>query len=260
MNRSAHRMCMPHIPEDLFMEALNELVRLDMDWIPDGDEASLYIRPFLFATDEYIGIRPSDSYRFMIFTCPVRSYYSEPVRVKIELDYSRAFPGGTGTAKCAGNYAAALYPAKLAQDEGFHQLIWTDGMKHELVEESGTMNIFFQIDGVLLTPELTGTILEGVTRNSIITIARHEGIPVEERPVRVEEVVTAAREGRLQDAFGAGTAATIAHVSSIAHRDAVYDLPPVGERAISARIGEVLEDIRRARSEDPFGWLVRVTR
>lgn len=258
MNRSAHRMCMPHVPEDLFLEALVQLVRTDMDWIPAGDEAALYLRPFLFASDNYIGIRPSDTYRFMIFTCPVRGYYQEPVKVKIETEYSRAFPGGTGTTKCAGNYAAALYPAKLAQDKGFHQLIWTDGMEHRYIEESGTMNIFFVIDGVLLTPALTGTILEGITRDSILTIARNEGIPVEERAVTVDEVALAAREGRLQDAFGAGTAATIAHIVSLAHDGHVHELPPVAGRDISKRIGSILEDIRRHRTADPFGWVVHV--
>lgn len=258
MNRSAHRMCMPQVPEDLFLEALLQLVRTDKDWIPSGDEAALYLRPFLFAADNYIGIRPSDTYRFMIFTCPVRGYYQEPVRVKIEMEYSRAFPGGTGTTKCAGNYAAALYPAKLAQDQGYHQLIWTDGMEHRYIEESGTMNIFFVIDDVLVTPALTGTILEGITRDSILTIARREGIPVEERAVSVEEVSAAAREGRLQDAFGAGTAATIAHIVSLAHEGSVHQLPSIEERQISRRIGGILEDIRRHRTADPFGWVVHV--
>lgn len=257
MNRSAHRMCMPAIPEDLFMDGLIELLQQDRDWIPEGEDASLYIRPFLFAADEYVGIRPSDTYRFIIFTCPVRGYYAEPVRVKFETEYSRAFPGGTGTTKCAGNYAAALYPAKLAQDQGFHQLIWTDAVEHKYVEESGTMNIFFRIDDHLLTPELGGTILEGVTRDSILRIARQEGIAVVERRITVEEVVQAAREGRLQEAFGAGTAATIAHVARIANGDEVFDLPEEG-RSVSQRIGRVLDDIRRGRVADPFDWVVRV--
>ena len=193
LNRSAQRMCMPQVPEDLFLDAMIELVAQDADWIPQGDDAALYIRPFLFAGDDYIGIRPSDTYRFMIFTCPVRGYYSEPVRVKIEMEYSRAFPGGTGATKCAGNYAAALYPAKLAQDKGFHQLIWTDGLEHRYIEESGTMNIFFRIGDKLVTPELSGTILEGVTRDSILQLARREGLAVEERRVEVAEVLDCAR-------------------------------------------------------------------
>ena len=258
MNRSALRMCMPQIPEELFLEALTTLVGEDRNWIPEGDGAALYIRPFMFASDEYIGVKPSDGYRFIIFTCPVRGYYSEPVRVKIETTYSRAFPGGTGEAKCGGNYAGGLYPAKMGQDAGFHQLIWTDGLTHQYIEESGTMNVFFNIDGTLVTPALDGTILRGVTRDSIIRIARDEGFPVEERRVSVEEIVTAAREKRLVSAFGAGTAATIAHIASIAHGDEVFELPAVGERKLAERIGSVLDGIRRGHLTDKYGWVVRV--
>ncbi|HRP00136.1 MAG TPA: branched-chain amino acid aminotransferase [Flavobacteriales bacterium] len=258
MNRSATRMCMPTIPEDLFLEALVELVKLDQDWIPTGDEASLYIRPFMYATDEYIGVRPSEGYRFMIFTCPVRAYYNEAVNVKIETHYSRAFPGGTGEAKCGGNYAGGLYPAKMGQDQGFHQLIWTDGLTHQYIEESGTMNVFFNIDGTLVTPALDGTILRGVTRDSIIQIAKDEGIRVEERRVSVEEIVIAARNGRLISAFGAGTAATLAHIATIAHNDEVFKLPEMGERKLANRVGQVLDDIRRGRVTDKHGWVVPV--
>ena len=159
MNLSTERMCMPSVPEDLFMDAMMELVRLDHAWIPKGDNAALYVRPFMFASDEYIGVRPSDGYKFIIFTCPVQAYYTEPVRVKVETEYSRAFPGGTGEAKCGGNYAGGLYPAKLGLDQGFHQLVWTDGLTHKYIEESGTMNVFFNVDGTLLTPALDGTIL-----------------------------------------------------------------------------------------------------
>ncbi|MEZ4806509.1 MAG: branched-chain amino acid aminotransferase [Flavobacteriales bacterium] len=258
MNRSAERMCMPTIPEDLFMDALTELVRIDSGWIPDGDESSLYIRPFMFASDEYIGVKPSDGYRFIIFTCPVRGYYNEPVRVKIETTYSRAFPGGTGEAKCGGNYAGGLYPAKLGQEQGYHQLIWTDGLTHTHIEESGTMNVFFNIDGVLVTPDLDGTILHGITRDSIIRIARDNGIAVEERRVGVEEILEAGRSGKLLSAFGAGTAATIAHIQSIACGDEVFELPDVSKRETANTIGKVLSDIRLGRVADPYGWMVPV--
>jgi len=258
MNHSTHRMCMPAIPEDLFMDALLELVRLDKDWIPAGDDAALYIRPFMFASDEYIGVRPSDSYKFIIFTCPVRGYYSEPVRVRIETEYSRAFPGGTGEAKCGGNYAGGLYPAKLGQDLGFHQLIWTDGLSHKYIEESGTMNVFFNVDGTLITPALDGTILRGVTRDSIIRIANDEGIRVEERQVSVEEILVAARNGRLRSAFGAGTAATIAHIASIAFGDEEFVLPEVAQRELANRVGARLDGIRRGKIADPYGWVVPV--
>jgi branched-chain amino acid aminotransferase len=258
MNKSTERMCMPAIPEDLFLDALKELVRLDSAWIPEGDSAALYIRPFMFASDEYIGVKPSDGYRFIIFTCPVRGYYSEPVRVKVETHYSRAFPGGTGEAKCGGNYAGGLYPAKLGQDKGFHQLIWTDGLTHQYIEESGTMNVFFNVDGTLITPALDGTILRGVTRDSIIRIAKDEGIKVEERRVSVEEIEIAARNGRLRSAFGAGTAATIAHIQSIAFGETVYELPGVETRELANRVGAKLDAIRRGLEPDPYGWVVRV--
>lgn len=258
MNRSTERMCMPAIPEDLFMDALVQLVEMDKAWIPGGDDAALYIRPFLYASDEYVGVRPSDTYKFIIFTCPVRGYYNEPVRVRIETEYSRAFPGGTGEAKCGGNYAAGLYPAKLGQDKGYHQLIWTDGLTHEYIEESGTMNVFFNIDGTLVTPALDGTILHGVTRDSIIRLAHAEGIPMEERRVSVEEIRTAARAGHLRSAFGAGTAATIAHIASITIGEEEFVLPDVANRELTNRVGQRLDDIRRGRVADPFGWMVPV--
>lgn len=258
MNRSAKRMCMPEVPEDVFLDALVQLVRLDKAWLPEGEDAALYIRPFLFASDEYIGVKPSDNYKFIIFTCPVRGYYNEPVRVKIETTYSRAFPGGTGEAKCGGNYAGALYPARLGQDQGYHQLLWTDGLTHQYIEESGTMNVFFNIEGTLITPALDGNILHGVTRDSILRIARDEGIRVEERRVSVEEVVSAARNGRLRSAFGAGTAATIANIASIAYGDEEFELPEVAVRKLANHVGKRLNDIRRGIAPDPYGWLVPV--
>lgn len=258
MNRSAERMCMPTIPEDLFLEALIELVKLDKEWIPKGEDAALYIRPFMFASDEYIGVRPSDGYRFIIFTCPVRAYYNDAVRVKVETEYSRAFPGGTGEAKCGGNYAGGLYPAMKGAQQGYHQLVWTDGLSHKYIEESGTMNVFFNIDGTLITPALDGTILRGVTRDSIIRIARDEGVKVEERQVSVEEILVAARNGRLRAAYGAGTAATIAHIASIAFGDEVFSLPNVEDRKIANLVGTKLDDIRRGRITDPYGWMVPV--
>ncbi len=257
MNRSAQRMCMPTVPEELFMDAMIELIRLDRDWIPEGEDSALYIRPFMIAADDYIGIKPSDTYRFMIFTCPVRGYYSEPVRVRIEMEYSRAFPGGTGFAKCAGNYAAALYPTKLAQEKGIHQQIWTDAVEHKYIEESGTMNVFFMIDGTLRTPDAGNTVLEGITRDSMIQLAKKEGVPIKVGKVAVEEVVDAARKGTLQEAFGAGTAATIAHIQSIEVNNDVFQLPPVDQRKVSNHLAALLDDIRRGKVKDEFGWLVR---
>jgi branched-chain amino acid aminotransferase len=258
LNKSAVRMCMPEVPVDIAMEALKELVRIDKDWIPTGEMSSLYMRPFLFATDEYIGVKASKTYRFMIFTAPVNAYYAAPVNVKIERHFTRATHGGTGFAKAAGNYAGSLYPAKLAMDKGFDQLLWTDADTHTYIEESGTMNVMFVIDGKLITPELGDTILDGITRSSAIQLAKSWGYEVEERKVKVDEVLKAIDENRLQDAFGCGTAATIAHIATIGDEDKVYTLPPVADRVLSNRLSKHFVDLKKFRVEDPFNWMVKL--
>ena len=256
---SCERMCMPVIPEDVFVELTRKFVEIESNWIPNKEGYSLYLRPFLFGTDEYIGIRPSDTYRFVIFSCPVGAYYSEPVNVKIEEFYTRASAGGVGRAKTAGNYAAALYPAKLGQMKGYHQLIWTDGKTHEYIEESGTMNVMFVIDGKLITPsEESDTILRGITKRSVIEVANLWGMPVEERQVSVAEVVKAHKEGRLTEAFGAGTAATIAHIAKIGYRDEDLILPPVETRTYSLKVHAYLDDLKSGKVEDSFGWLLKL--
>ncbi|PWL29586.1 MAG: branched chain amino acid aminotransferase [Fluviicola sp. XM-24bin1] len=255
---SCERMCMPVLPEGLFTELISRTVDIDRDWVPQKDGYSLYIRPFLFATDDFIGIKPSDNYKFIIFTCPVGAYYSQPVNVKIEEYYTRAAEGGVGRAKTAGNYAASLYPAKLAQEQGFHQLVWTDGKEHKYIEESGTMNIVFEIDRKLITPaEDSDTILRGVTKRSVVEIAESWGVPVEERKVTVEEIVNAAREGRLTDAFGAGTAATIAPIAKIGYREEMFELPGVETRTTSNKIKKYLTDLKSGAIEDEFNWMLR---
>lgn len=256
MNRSAHRMCMPALPEAVFLEGLKELVRLDAAWLPKGDDAALYIRPFMFASDEYIGVKPSEGYRFMIFMSPVRAYYQEPLRVYLEMKYSRAFPGGTGEVKCGGNYAGGLFPTKLRQNEGYHQQIWTDAMEHKYIEESGTMNVFFIIDGVLVTPSLDGTILPGITRDSILKLAREMNMPTQERKVTVEEVVAGLKNGKVTAAFGAGTAATIAPISVIGHDGTDHKLPELAADSPVKVLGKKLDDIRRGRVADTHGWVV----
>jgi branched-chain amino acid aminotransferase len=256
---SCERMCMPIIPEETFVELIRKVVEIDKDWIPNRAGYSLYIRPFMFATDDFIGIKPSDTYKFMIFTCPVGMYYSEPVNVKIEEYYTRASKGGVGRAKTAGNYAASLYPAKLGKNEGFHQLIWTDGIEHKYIEESGTMNIIFQIDGKLITPsEDSDTILRGITKRSVVEIAQKWGIPVEERKVSIDEVITALREGKMEDAFGAGTAATIAHIAKIGFRDELFELPPVEKRELSNKINQYLNDLKFGKISDGMDWCLKV--
>jgi branched-chain amino acid aminotransferase len=256
---SCERMCMPVIPEEVFVELVRKLVEVDSQWIPSLDGYSLYIRPFMFATDEFVGIRPSETYKFMIFTCPVGQYYSEPVKVKIEEYYTRAAVGGVGRAKTAGNYGASLFPAKQGQLKGFHQLVWTDAHEHKYIEESGTMNIVFVIDGVIVTPsEDTDTILRGVTKRSVLEIAQSWGIPVEERKVSVQEIVEAHINGKLQDAFGAGTAATVAQIIQIGYRDEILQLPPIETRDISNKIKEHLDGIKSGRVKDEFGWCLKV--
>jgi branched-chain amino acid aminotransferase len=258
LNISGERMCMPHVPEELFMEGLSTLIGLDQNWVPKVAGSSLYIRPFLFSADEYIGIRPSLDFTFMIILSPVGPYYSSPVKVKIESHYTRATEGGTGYAKAGGNYGGAIYPAKLAQDQGYHQLLWTDGKTHQYIEESGTMNVMFVIDETLITPALSDSILAGITRDSVLKLARKWDMKVEERRVSVNEVIEAAQSGRLKEAFGVGTAATIAHIELIGYEDKDYYLPPVAERKFSNKVYEELEGIKRGNLPDPFAWITKM--
>ena len=255
---SSKRMCMPEIPEELFVECVRKLVEVDSNWINPEPGFSLYIRPFLYATDPYVGIRPSDNYRFVIFTCPVGAYYSEPVNVKIEEFYTRAASGGVGRAKVAGNYGSSMYPAKIGQEQGFHQLLWTDAKTHTFIEESGTMNIMMMINGVLVTPsEDSDTILRGITKRSVIELAQSWGVPVEERQVSVEELLNAVKDGSLTEVFGAGTAATIAPIAKIGFRDEVFEMPPIEGREFSNRVVEFMNKVKSGKAEDTFGWIVK---
>jgi branched-chain amino acid aminotransferase len=257
-NASAHRMCMPAVPEEIFIGGLFELLKLDRAWVPTQEGSSLYIRPFMFATDELIGVRPSDSYKFMIFTSPVGKYYSTPVRVKVEDQYTRASSGGTGTAKCAGNYAGSLLPTQLAYKQGFQQLLWTDAKEHRFIEESGTMNVMFIIDNVLVTAPIGGTILDGITRKSVLELARDWGMKVEERRIAIEELIEAIQNGKLQEAFGTGTAATIANIIEIGYKEQVYRLPEIENRTFAPKILTELEDLRRGKKVDTKNWVVKL--
>ena len=257
-NLSAERLCMPAVPEEVFIGGLQELIRLDHEWVPKGAGQSLYIRPFMFAADEYIGVKPSDTYYFVIFTCPVGNYYSKPVKVKVETEFIRAAEGGVGAAKCGGNYGGSLYPAKLALEQGYDQLIWTDAKEHRYVEESGTMNVMFVIDGKLVTPAVSSSILDGVTRKSIVAVAQYWNMPVEERRVSVDEVIEAAKTGKLEAAFGAGTAAVVSPFSHIAFEGVDYELPPMDEKSFPVRVKEFLDQIRTGKTEDIFGWTLKV--
>ncbi|MBC7743703.1 MAG: branched-chain amino acid aminotransferase [Flavobacterium sp.] len=253
-NISAERMVMPAVPEELFIQGMSQLINLDKDWVPSIEGQSLYIRPFMFATEPVLGVHASETYKFIILTGPTAAYYPKPLKVKIELNYARSVEGGIGYAKTAGNYGGSLYPTKLAQKEGFDQLIWTDSKSHTFIEESGTTNIMFVINDVLITPSTRDTILDGVTRNSILELARAWGMPVEERRVTVLEIVNAIKNKTLQDAFGAGTAATVAHIAQIGHEGELYTLPDPTGRKFSNKVAKALSDIRYGIADDKFGW------
>lgn len=258
MCASAQRLCMPAIPREIFIDGLRQLLDLDKAWVPSDPNSSMYIRPFMFATDPYLGVKPSETYSFMIITSPVGPYYAKPLHLKIETKYTRAAMGGIGAVKAAGNYAGALYPARLAQQQGIDQLIWTDAREHRYLEEAGTMNMMVVIDNVLLTPPLTSTILPGVTRDSFLTLAREAGYKVEERPVSVDEVLHAIKKNTLQELFGVGTAATIAQVEKLTLEDETFDLPRINEKMISSEIGTRLLRIKKGLEEDTHGWNMHI--
>lgn len=258
LNISCVRMTMPPISEELFMEGLTQLVKLDSNWVPSADGASLYIRPFMIATDEYIGVRPSDTYKFMIITCPVARYYSEPVKVLVETNYIRAVEGGVGFVKASGNYGRSLYPTKLAQQKGYQQVIWTDARYHRFLEESGTMNVMVMIEDVLVTPPLGDTILAGITRDSVLTLGRDMGVKVEERKISIDEIIEAHSKGVLQEAFGTGTAATIAPISLIGYEGIDYSLPAIHPDSFSSKVAKQLDEIRKGKAEDKYGWMVKI--
>ncbi len=225
LNRSLERLVMPPLPEQMLQNSLTELLKLDKGWIPKKSGSYLYLRPFIFATDEYVGVKPSSTYTFIIFSAPTGPYYSKRLKVKVEKIYTRAAPGGVGAAKAAGNYAASLLATQEAQKLGFDQIIWTDSKEHEYIEESGTMNIFFVIDGKVVTPKTTDTILSGITRDSLCTLCRDMNIPIEERKISVTELRSAVEQGTLQGIFGTGTAVTITEIESVTIDDLTYTLP-----------------------------------
>ena len=255
LNKSAERLMMPQIPEEIFMGGLKKLLEIDADWVPNAEDHSLYIRPFLFASSEFIAARQSDDYTFCIITCPVGPYYSGSVKVKIEQEYTRATGGGIGYTKAAGNYGGSFYPTAQAIKEGYNQVIWTDHKEHKYIEESGTMNLMLLIDGTFLTPPLTDRILAGVTRRSIIQLVKDQGWPIEERAISVEEIVAAAREGRLQEAFGMGTAAVVSQIDTIGYNGENFTIPVLADGK-AMEIKRLLNDIRLGRSEDSYGWMI----
>ncbi len=253
-NKSAERLCMPTLPEETFIQSILALVDVDRDWVPSKAHHALYIRPFMFATDPFLGVAPSSTYKYMVLIGPVGPYFSKTLRVKVETHYTRAAEGGMGYAKSAGNYGGGMLPAKKATEEGFDQLIWTDAKNHEYVEEMGAANVMFVLNGKLITPSTRDTILDGVTRDTVITLAREWGMEVEERRVSVAEIIEGAKNGKLQDAFGAGTAATIAPVGSISYNGEEYFLSDPKTREFSQKVLRELDAIKYGNVADTHGW------
>ncbi|HSB93375.1 MAG TPA: branched-chain amino acid aminotransferase [Flavitalea sp.] len=257
-NKSAARMQMPSVPKEIFMDGMAALLAIDKNWIPQFTDHSLYIRPFMFATDESIGVKPSSSYKFMIILSPTGPYYAAPMKIYVEEKYTRAAPGGIGFAKAAGNYAASLLATTEAKALGYDQVLWTDAFEHRYVQEIGTMNVFFLIGDTVVTPGLeNGTILEGVTRDSAIRVMGDLGYKLQERPVTIDELIDAYRAGTLLEVFGTGTAATISLIRELRYKDFVMDFD-VNTWKLTPALKHQLTAIREGKIEDPYGWMVQI--
>lgn len=259
MNRSAVRMAMPEVPEELFVDGMRQLINVDRDWVPSDDGTSLYIRPFMIAVDEFIGVRPAEKFMFIIITSPSGPYYSKPVSIYVQDQFVRAFPGGIGFTKAAGNYGMSMYPTQQIKSMGYDQILWTDGFEHKYVQEIGTMNVFFVIGDTVITPDLSqDTILEGVTRDSVLTLLREKGMKVEERPISIDEIAEAYKAGTFKEAFGTGTAASIAPIAELTYHDMHMKLPDVATWEVCNWLKKELSDIRYGRKADNHGWICKV--
>lgn len=261
LNLSNDRLSIPQIDEELALEALKQLINIEKDWIPAAEGTSLYIRPFIISTEPALGVSPSNNYKFMIILSPVGSYYAEgihPVRIYVEDQYVRAVPGGTGTAKTAGNYAAGLKAQEGATEKGYSQVLWLDGVERKYIEEVGSMNVFFKINGEVVTPALNGSILHGITRDSMIQLLKHWGIPVVERRVSIEELYQAYTNGTFEEAFGTGTAAVISPIGELYWNEhkMIINNGETGE--LSRKLYDTLTGIQNGVIDDPFGWTVEV--
>ncbi len=252
--RSLDRMCMAVPPKEIFMEGLSRLVETDHAWVPKKSGDALYLRPFVYASEARFGIKVSAQYRFVIFTGPVSELFTKPIKVKVETNYIRAARGGTGFAKCGGNYGAAFYPTQIARSQGYDQVLWTDARENKFIEESGSMNVMFVIDGTLVTPPLSDSILDGVTRDSLLILANDMGYRTEERPVSIDELEIAFRERTISEAFGAGTAAVVAPIQTIHINGIDHHLPAYGPENLLNRIKAKLDGIRTGVEEDVYGW------
>jgi len=259
MQRSAERMSMPPIPYEIFMEGMLQLVKLDQDWIPTKEGSSLYIRPFYFASENFLGVRPATKYMFLIITSPSGPYYDKTLKLYIEDYYVRAAEGGVGAAKTGANYAASLYPTEKRHEQGYDQILWTDAKEHKYLQECGTMNLFVVIDGVALTPTLKqDSVLSGVTRDSVIELLKERGIPVEERLISVDELLEAGHKGTLQEVFGTGTAAKISFIESLQYKDQFIPLSPKEEWEVAPFLLKELNDIQHGRTADNHNWVVKL--
>ena len=258
LNKSAERLAIPQFPEDLFLEGLHKLIDLDRDWVQSGVGNSLYIRPFMFASEACVQASPAKKYRIMIICTPVSSYYNNgEVRVKIADHFSRAPQGGTGYAKAAGNYAGQFYPTQLAIDEGYQQIIWTDAASHQYIEEAGTMNLFFYIEDKLITAPTSDSILDGVTRKSVLVLAKDLGIQVETRQLSVSELVEASKNKTLKEIFGSGTAVVVLPIHGFGYKREYFQLPK-SEDSLALKLKSELTSIQYNRIDDPYGWRVKV--
>ena len=256
-NKSSVRLAIPEFPKEHFFSGLENLLKLENDWIKSGDGNALYIRPFVIATESAISASPSTSYKFMIICSPVQAYYSGEVSVVFAEKYSRAVDGGVGFAKAAGNYAAQFFPTNLAKEEGYQQIVWTDASTHEYLEEAGTMNVFFRIGNTLITAPTNDRILDGITRKSMIQLAKDAGISVEERSISVNEVIAAAKSNQLKEIFGTGTAAVVVPFKSFAHKGVDYTLSQQDD-SFANSFKTILKNIQYNRTEDTHGWTYEV--
>lgn len=252
--RSLERMCMAVPPKEIFVNGLMKLVELDKQWIPHRADCALYLRPFVIATEKAFGVKISSEYRFIIFTSPVPAVYAKPIKLKVETEYIRAAPGGTGFTKCGGNYGGAFYPTQLARQQGYDQVLWTDAVENKYIEESGMMNVMFVIGNKLITPPLSDTILDGVTRDSLLTLAKDLGITIEERPVSLEELENSFLDHTITEAFGVGTAAVVAPVKTININNTDFHLPEYSHENISGKLKQRLDKIRTGRDVDTHNW------
>lgn len=260
-NASAEMLCIPEIDEEFALSALKKLLVLEQDWVPSLPGTSLYIRPTIVAMDPYLGVRPSHTYRFFIILSPVGAYYPEgfnPVKIWVTNEYVRTVRGGLGMAKTPANYAASLYAAEVAKKKGYTQVLWLDGVEQRYIEEVGTMNIFFRISDTLVTPPLRGSILAGITRDSVIRLAKHWAIPVEERPITIDEVMAAHDKGTLQEIFGSGTAAVVSPVNELAWNDRVITIKDGRVGPVAQRLYDEIIAIQYGEAEDPFNWVVTI--